>query len=97
MAQALKKGKPVRPEHYAESTLYFSDIVGFTTISALSEPIEVSARHRRRRHCHTPLLQLCVCVCVQVVDLLNDLYTMFDAIIATHDVYKVRPSLYRFP
>uniref|UniRef100_A0A667ZXS4 Guanylate cyclase n=1 Tax=Myripristis murdjan TaxID=586833 RepID=A0A667ZXS4_9TELE len=64
VAQALKKGKPVRPEHYSDSTLYFSDIVGFTTISALSEPIEV-------------------------VDLLNDLYTMFDAIIATHDVYKV--------
>ncbi|KAM6949194.1 retinal guanylyl cyclase 1 [Aplochiton taeniatus] len=64
VAQALKLGKPVRPEHYSESTLYFSDIVGFTTISALSEPIEV-------------------------VDLLNDLYTMFDAIIASHDVYKV--------
>uniref|UniRef100_A0A3Q3GZK7 Guanylate cyclase n=1 Tax=Labrus bergylta TaxID=56723 RepID=A0A3Q3GZK7_9LABR len=64
VAQALKKGKPVRPEHYSDCTLYFSDIVGFTTISALSEPIEV-------------------------VDLLNDLYTMFDAIIALHDVYKV--------
>uniref|UniRef100_A0A8D3DKX0 Guanylate cyclase n=1 Tax=Scophthalmus maximus TaxID=52904 RepID=A0A8D3DKX0_SCOMX len=64
VAQALKKGKPVRPEHYSDCTLYFSDIVGFTTISALSEPIEV-------------------------VDLLNDLYTMFDAIIASHDVYKV--------
>lgn len=42
VAQALKKGKPVQPEHYSDCTLYFSDIVGFTTISALSEPIEVS-------------------------------------------------------
>ncbi|CAF3902004.1 unnamed protein product [Rotaria magnacalcarata] len=64
VADSLKSGKAVEAVWYECVTIYFSDIVGFTTISALSSPMEV-------------------------VDLLNDLYTMFDSILEDFDCYKV--------
>ena len=41
VADQLKMKKEVKAEFYESATIYFSDIVGFTTISARSTPIEV--------------------------------------------------------
>ena len=42
MARSLIENKPVAPEFFDNTTLYFSDIVGFTKICQESTPLQVS-------------------------------------------------------
>ncbi|CAK5081060.1 unnamed protein product [Meloidogyne enterolobii] len=64
VADKLKLGEFVEPEQFSAATIFFSDVVSFTTLASKCSPL-------------------------QVVNLLNMLYTTFDGIIDSHDVYKV--------
>ena len=43
VAESLKNGQRVIAESYDCVTIYFSDIVGFTALSAISTPLQVTS------------------------------------------------------
>jgi class 3 adenylate cyclase len=45
VAEELKEGLRVPAESYESVSIYFSDIVGFTSMSAQSTPLQVTLDH----------------------------------------------------
>ncbi|XP_056020444.1 uncharacterized protein LOC125672750 [Ostrea edulis] len=64
IAMQLKSNGCAPAEEFSQASVYFSDIVGFTSLCSRCSPL-------------------------QVIDLLNEMYSLFDDCIDKYDVYKV--------
>jgi len=78
VADKLKLGEFVEPEQFSAATIFFSDVVSFTTLASKCSPLQV-----------IKIFEINKLWIKKVVNLLNGLYTAFDGIIDSHDVYKV--------
>lgn len=65
VAESMRSGTTVEPQLYENVTLFFSDVVGFTSICDEVEPWDV-------------------------IDMLNQLYTVMDHLASHFNLYKVR-------
>ncbi|XP_048759342.1 uncharacterized protein LOC125668919 [Ostrea edulis] len=64
IAMQLKSNGCAPAEEFSQASVYFSDVVGFTSLCSRCSPM-------------------------QVIDLLNEMYSLFDDCIDKYDVYKV--------
>ena len=83
IAKALEEGRDVEPEHREEVTIFFSDIVGFTTLSSTLTPRKVANMLDRLYHKFDALSQK------------HDLYkveTIGDAYLAVTNLVKDQPN-----
>lgn len=66
IAEALRDGRDIEPEHREMISLFFSDIVGFTSISAKLDPRKVRQSYRYSPHSFSPISHrspICSTVC----------------------------------